>query len=64
MLTITLRIRPDLEDAHNNLAIALSHKGDIDGAIEHFRKALQINPNYIHARNNLKRALMRKEQRQ
>jgi hypothetical protein len=50
-----LKIKPDLAAAHNNLGNALlqnkqsgngtpGHDGALDEAIEHFRKAMQINP--------------------
>ena len=46
------------EEAHNNLAISLVHIGNIERAIAHFRKALHINPDFVTAKNNLKKVLM------
>ena len=43
--------------AHNNLGIALADRGRIDEAIEQYRKALDINPDYVEAHNNLGIAL-------
>ncbi len=39
--------------AENNLGSDLSHKGRLDEAVIHFRKALEISPNYPEANNNL-----------
>ena len=46
--------------AHNNLGNALLQKGNVEEAIAHFQKALEINPNYTIAHNNLGNALIRK----
>ena len=35
---------PDYAQAHNNLADALALQGNIDGAIVHYRQALEIDP--------------------
>jgi Flp pilus assembly protein TadD len=43
--------------AHNNLGVALQARGDLDGAIEHYREAVRIQPEYAHARTNLGKAL-------
>ena len=32
--------------AHNNLGIALAGRGQVDEAIAHYRKALEIKPDY------------------
>ena len=39
--------------AHYNLGFALAAEGRIDEAIEHYRKALEIKPDYAEAHNNL-----------
>jgi tetratricopeptide (TPR) repeat protein len=46
--------------AENNFGNALLDKGNIDGAIAHFQKALQIIPNHSEAHYNLGNALFRK----
>ncbi|MFZ1935147.1 MAG: tetratricopeptide repeat protein [Thermoguttaceae bacterium] len=43
--------------AHNNLGIALADRGRTGEAIEHYRKALDVNPDYVEAHNNLGIAL-------
>jgi Flp pilus assembly protein TadD len=48
----------------NNLGIALARKGNVDMAVKHFQKALQINPNFSYARDNLKKALLLQERNQ
>jgi tetratricopeptide (TPR) repeat protein len=44
----------------SNLGFALAHKGWFDEAIENFRKAIQLNPNYTAALINLGNALAAK----
>lgn len=46
--------------AQNNLGDALLKKGQTDDALSHFRKALEIDPNYPEANNNLGYALAQK----
>ena len=43
--------------AHNNLALALAGRGQVDDAIAHYQKALEINPDHARAHNNLAVAL-------
>jgi protein O-mannosyl-transferase len=45
--------------AHNNLAIALVQRAQIDEAFEHYHKALELNPGYGEAYYNLANALLR-----
>ena len=42
---------------HFNLGIALAKKGELKEAIEHFRTAVYLNPNYEDARRALRLAL-------
>jgi tetratricopeptide (TPR) repeat protein len=44
-------------DVHNNLGAALKNSNRVDEAIDHFRQALAINPDYVEARFNLASAL-------
>ena len=43
--------------AHNNLGAALAGRGQVDEAIAHYQKALEIKPDYAEAHNNLGAAL-------
>ncbi len=47
---------------HHNLGFVLFQKGQVDGAIAQFQKALEIQPNYEEAHNNLDSALFPKGQ--
>jgi tetratricopeptide (TPR) repeat protein len=46
---------------HYNLGVILSRNGDLDGAIKHYRTALNFKPDYVEAYYNLGNALARKE---
>jgi tetratricopeptide (TPR) repeat protein len=46
--------------AHNDLGVMLGSRGQLDEAIEHFQKALEIRPDYPEGHNNLGIALRRK----
>jgi tetratricopeptide (TPR) repeat protein len=56
----TLAKNPDSWAAHNNLGNAFLEKGQVDDAVVHYQKALEINPNLPEAHNNLGQALVRK----
>ncbi len=43
--------------AHNNLGNVLAARGEVDAAIDHYRRALEIDPGYLEAHNNLGSAL-------
>jgi tetratricopeptide (TPR) repeat protein len=58
--THTLACTSDNFIAHNNLGIALIPKDQVDEAIVHYQKALQIKPDYAEAHNNLGNALLKK----
>jgi len=53
----TLKITSNNYLPHNNLGVALQDEGRIDEAIDHYLKALQINPYYEKAHYNLGVAL-------
>ncbi len=44
--------------AWNNLGIILAERGDQDGAIEHYRRALALAPSYAYAHYNLGNSLV------
>ena len=58
--TDTLAKNPDSWAAHNNLGNVFIEKGQVDDAMVHYQKALEVNPNYAEALNNLGLALFRK----
>lgn len=47
--------------AHNNIAINLVQRGEIDEAISHYDKALELDPSYGEAHYNLANALIRQK---
>ena len=55
----TVARNPDSFLAQNNLGGILLHKGQVDEAAAHFRKALQSRPDYHMAHNNLAAILLR-----
>jgi tetratricopeptide (TPR) repeat protein len=58
----TLARNPNCWVGYNNLGAALFPKGQVDEAIEQYRKALEINPNWWVPYNNLGTALLQKGQ--
>jgi Flp pilus assembly protein TadD len=48
---------PDSDIVHNNLGRAYFDMGQMDGAIEHYRVALELNPDHAETHNNLGAAL-------
>lgn len=54
-----LETSPHLALVHNNLGMALYHREDLPGAIDHFRTAIEFAPGYALASNNLAAALHR-----
>jgi tetratricopeptide (TPR) repeat protein len=61
----SLRIKPDYETAHFNLALVLSDLGDLSQANSHFREAIALKPDHVRARLllclNLKRLGLHEE---
>ena len=49
--------RPDNSLAHSNLGLALARQGDFEGAIPHYRRAIELNPMLEQAYLNLVIAL-------
>ncbi len=52
-----LRIKPDMPDVYNKLGVIYLFTNKYDKGIECFKKALDINPEYVEARVNLALAL-------
>lgn len=50
------KLKPDSAELHNLMGLAYIGKKEIDKAIEHLQKAIEIDPKYTEARNNLCRA--------
>lgn len=48
-----LELRPDLAEAHNNIAAAFASLAEWDDAIQAAREALRLKPDFQLARNNL-----------
>ena len=48
-----LELVPNFPDLHHQLGLALSMSGDRERSVIAFRKALELNPNYLEARLNL-----------
>lgn len=44
-----IELRPNLADAHSNLAVALKKQGDLDGAAVSLNKALELKPDNVGA---------------
>src|SRR4029453_9211896 len=62
LYTATLTKNPGCWMAHYNLGIALNDRGDPDGAIAHYRQAVELRPSYAEAHYNLGRLLPTKRQ--
>ncbi|MBO0694603.1 MAG: tetratricopeptide repeat protein [Verrucomicrobia bacterium] len=60
LYTTTLARNPGCWMAHYNLGIALNDQGDTDGAIAHYRQAVELRPGYAEAHYNLGRLLAQK----
>jgi len=50
---------PNKARPYSNLGEALAGQGSLEGAVAHYRKALQLQPDYPAAHNNLGQALVR-----
>jgi hypothetical protein len=51
-----LRIKPDSDEAHNNLGLALLMTGQPEKSLPHFSAAQRLKPNFTAAQDNLARA--------
>ena len=57
LLTHAARVTRGNFIAHNNLGVSYERQGKIDAAVEEYREALRIKPDYSDARGNLASAL-------
>ena len=62
LYTATLQKNPGCWMAHYNLGIALSQQGQTDQAIDHYRQAVTLRPDYAEAHYNLGRLLVEQGQ--
>ena len=44
-------------EAHNNLGVALASMGVLNQALDNFRRAVELDPGFVEARQNLTAAL-------
>jgi len=56
----TVRVSPLSSLAHNNLGWEFFQKGQVDEAMVHYQKAMELNPNYDKAHINAGNALLKK----
>jgi len=54
----TLALKPNHALAWNNLGLALQSINDVHGALEAFRRAVELEPDFAHAHWNLSLALL------
>jgi tetratricopeptide (TPR) repeat protein len=60
LYTATLQKNPGCWMAHDNLGSVLSEQGKSDAAIDHYRRAVELRPDYAEAHYNLGRLLVEK----
>ena len=52
-----LKIEPDSAEAYNGLGAAMVRRGMIEKAVEHFKKALQLKPDFEDAKRNFENTI-------
>ncbi len=60
-MILSLTIKPGVAQVEHDLAAALAEVGQVERAIDHFREAIKIKPDFIEARINLAGAYVRQE---
>jgi tetratricopeptide (TPR) repeat protein len=58
-----LQVEPKNPGIHFNLGVALGNKGELKEAIEHFRRAVYLKPDYEEARRSLRLAVELEQQK-
>ena len=53
LCTAALKLDANHSTAHYNLAFALEQQGDLRLAVKHYRRILEVQPNFVMAANNL-----------
>ncbi|MBN1626125.1 MAG: tetratricopeptide repeat protein, partial [Deltaproteobacteria bacterium] len=56
-LAEALKLDPDDPETHDNLGVTLAQLGQMNDAIAHFKKALELNTSYETARYHLSIAM-------
>jgi spermidine synthase len=56
MLRSVIDLQPASAEAQNDLGVALASMGQVDEAIDHFRRAVDLRPEFTEARRNLEAA--------
>jgi tetratricopeptide (TPR) repeat protein len=62
LITKALEIDPDNADLHFNLGVISSDKGDVDKAMSHYNKAIEIDSAYTKAYLNAAALILQKEE--
>ncbi len=62
LITRALEIEPENVDLHFNLGVIASDKGDKEKAMDHYNKAIEVDPTYTKAHLNAAALVLQKEQ--
>jgi Flp pilus assembly protein TadD len=63
LLRALLEDFPDLAEAHNNLAVIVAGRGELDAALPLLQRAVTLQPDHVQAQENLGDVLLRLAQR-
>lgn len=61
-MILSLNLKPGVAQVEHDLAAALNDVGQIDRAIEHFKQAIAIKPDFVEAHVNLAGAFSRRDE--
>jgi tetratricopeptide (TPR) repeat protein len=56
---MAIKLNPNFTNAHYNLGIVLTQRGEMKEAVHHFRETVRLRPDLVAARDNLELALLR-----